>query len=52
MAERFLNKAISFVTEHKEEPFFLYYALHQPHVPPCPAPALPVQPGWDQEVTS
>ncbi len=38
MAERFLNKAISFVTEHKEEPFFLYYAFHQPHVPRLPGP--------------
>lgn len=36
MAEVFLDKAISFVTEHKEEPFFLYYAFHQPHVPRLP----------------
>ena len=36
MAELFLHKAISFVTEHKEEPFFLYYAFHQPHVPRMP----------------
>lgn len=36
MAEVFLDKAISFVSEHKNEPFFLYYALHQPHVPRIP----------------
>ena len=36
MAEVFLNKATSFVAEHQEEPFFLYYALHQPHVPRVP----------------
>ena len=36
MAEVFLDKAISFVTEHKDQPFFLYYAFHQPHVPRLP----------------
>jgi arylsulfatase A-like enzyme len=36
MAEVFLDKAISFVSEHREEPFFLYYAFHQPHVPRIP----------------
>jgi len=38
MAEVFLGKAISFVTEHRDESFFLYYAFHQPHVPRIPAP--------------
>ena len=38
MAEVFLEKALSFVTEHKDEPFFLYYAFHQPHVPRLPGP--------------
>lgn len=37
MAERFLGKAVSFVENHQDEPFFLYYALHQPHVPRLPA---------------
>jgi len=36
MAEVFLDKAISFVTENKDRPFFLYYAFHQPHVPRLP----------------
>ncbi len=38
MAEVFCNEAVSFVTEHKDEPFFLYYAFHQPHVPRLPGP--------------
>lgn len=33
MAEVFLACATSFVEEHKDKPFFLYYAMHQPHVP-------------------
>ena len=36
MAGVFAAKAIGFVTEHKDEPFFLYYAFHQPHVPRLP----------------
>ncbi|MGL5682621.1 MAG: sulfatase-like hydrolase/transferase [Marinifilaceae bacterium] len=36
MAEVFLNKATQFVTENKDKPFFLYYGLHQPHVPRAP----------------
>ena len=38
MAEDFLSRAVSFVTEHRNKPFFLYYALHQPHVPRIPGP--------------
>jgi arylsulfatase A-like enzyme len=38
MAEVFLEKALSFVNEHQDEPFFLYYVLHQPHVPRVPGP--------------
>jgi len=36
MADTFLVKAKQFVKQHKEEPFFLFYALHQPHVPRVP----------------
>jgi arylsulfatase A-like enzyme len=36
MADTFLLKAKTFVKSHKDEPFFLYYALHQPHVPRLP----------------
>ncbi|MBO2543584.1 arylsulfatase [Salegentibacter sp. BDJ18] len=38
MADDFLEKAQTYVKEHKEEPFFLYYALQQPHVPRTPHP--------------
>lgn len=36
MAELFLEKAKAFVREHADGPFFLYYGLHQPHVPRVP----------------
>ncbi|SHF54369.1 Arylsulfatase A [Mariniphaga anaerophila] len=36
MADDFLTKAKNYVKEHKNEPFFLYYALQQPHVPRTP----------------
>ncbi len=36
MADLFLEKAKQFVQENKEKPFFLYYGLHQPHVPRVP----------------
>ena len=38
MADTFLDEAKSFVNENKDEPFFLYYAFHQPHVPRIPHP--------------
>ncbi|MGL1886794.1 MAG: arylsulfatase [Reichenbachiella sp.] len=38
MADHFLAKAQDYVKEHKSEPFFLYYALQQPHVPRTPHP--------------
>ncbi len=38
MADVFLEKAVSFVEENKDGPFFLYYAFHQPHVPRLPHP--------------
>lgn len=41
MAELFLQKAKTFVRENKTQPFFLYYGLHQPHVPRVPNERLP-----------
>ena len=38
MADNFLVKAQNYVKEHKDKPFFLYYAMHQPHVPRTPHP--------------
>jgi arylsulfatase A-like enzyme len=36
MAEVFVTKAKKFIFEHKDQPFFMYYGLHQPHVPRVP----------------
>lgn len=36
MADYFVGKVKNFLTENKEKPFFLYFGLHQPHVPRTP----------------
>ena len=36
IADHFLTKAQDYVKSHKANPFFLYYALNQPHVPRTP----------------
>ena len=38
MADHFLKGAQEYVKKHKNEPFFLYYAMQQPHVPRTPHP--------------
>ncbi len=38
MCDVFLDKALNFVDQNKEDPFFLYYAFHEPHAPRIPAP--------------
>ena len=38
MADHFLEKAQNFIKKHKANPFFLYYAMQQPHVPRTPHP--------------
>ncbi|PWD98920.1 sulfatase family protein [Marinilabilia rubra] len=38
MADTFLLRAQQYVKRHKDEPFFLYYAMQQPHVPRTPHP--------------
>jgi len=38
MADHFLEKAQTYVKTHKQAPFFLYYAMQQPHVPRTPHP--------------
>ncbi len=38
MADHFLGKAQDYVKTHKDKPFFLYYAMQQPHVPRTPNP--------------
>lgn len=36
MAEVFLNRTKKFLDDHAQEPFFLFQAFHQPHVPRLP----------------
>jgi len=38
MSDVFLGEAQSFVRHRSSTPFFLYYAMHQPHVPRTPHP--------------
>ncbi len=38
MADAITRKAVSFIEQHKSEPFFLYFATHDIHVPRVPHP--------------
>ncbi len=38
MADTFLVRAQQYIKQRKDQPFFLYYALQQPHVPRTPHP--------------
>ena len=38
MVDTFLLKAEKFVETNRHQPFFLYYALHEPHCPRVPSP--------------
>jgi arylsulfatase A-like enzyme len=38
MADVFARQAVSFLERHKDKPFFLYFATHDPHVPRVPHP--------------
>lgn len=38
MADTFLAEAKNYIGSHAKNPFFLYYALQQPHVPRTPSP--------------
>jgi len=38
MADTLAAKATSFIAQHKQDPFFLYFALHDIHVPRVPHP--------------
>ncbi len=38
MADYFTGVAKRFLSENKDKPFFLYFGLHQPHVPRAPHP--------------
>lgn len=38
IAHRLTDTAISFIQNHKDKPFFLYFATQDAHVPRCPSP--------------
>jgi arylsulfatase A-like enzyme len=38
IADTLTGKAVAFIEKHKEEPFFLYFATHDIHVPRVPHP--------------
>jgi arylsulfatase A-like enzyme len=38
IANTFMGKAVSFIEQNKDRPFFLYFATHDIHVPRVPAP--------------
>ena len=38
MADVFTSKAVGFIERQRARPFFLYFALHDPHVPRVPHP--------------
>ena len=38
MADVFTRQAVRFVEQHRDAPFFLYFSLHDPHVPRVPHP--------------
>ena len=38
MADHFLNGIQKYIKNHKDQPFFLYYPMQQPHVPRTPHP--------------
>jgi arylsulfatase A-like enzyme len=38
LGDRFTAEALAFIEREKNKPFFLFFALHEPHVPRVPAP--------------
>jgi arylsulfatase A-like enzyme len=38
MADVFTSQAVAFIERHRDRPFFLFFALHDPHVPRVPHP--------------
>ena len=51
MGDEFLSKTLGFIDNNlpkkTKKPFFLYYALHQPHVPRVPHPRFAGKSGLD-----
>lgn len=47
MADYFVDKVKNFITEHRDSSFFLYYGLHEPHVPRAPHQRFVGKRLWD-----
>ena len=45
LADTFLGKAVEFIEQNQRQPFFLFYAMHEPHVPRVPHPRFAGQSG-------
>jgi arylsulfatase A-like enzyme len=45
IADTITGKAVAFIEKHREEPFFLYFATHDIHVPRVPHPRFAGQSG-------
>jgi arylsulfatase A-like enzyme len=45
IADTITGKAVAFIEKHKDEPFFLYFATHDIHVPRVPHPRFAGQSG-------
>ncbi|HEY5914912.1 MAG TPA: sulfatase-like hydrolase/transferase, partial [Verrucomicrobiae bacterium] len=45
MADTLTRKAVAFIDQNKDHPFFLYFASHDPHVPRVPHPRFVGQSG-------
>ena len=45
MSDTILSRSLEFIEKHQQVPFFLFYSLHQPHVPRVPHPRFVGQSG-------
>lgn len=45
MSDTILSRSLKFIEKHQQVPFFLFYSLHQPHVPRVPHPRFIGQSG-------
>lgn len=51
MADVFTRKAVSYIEQRRDKPFFLYFATHEPHVREYRIHALPAAPAWARAAT-
>ena len=51
IADTLVAKAMSFIDRHAADPFFLYFATHDIHVPRLPHPRFAGHPAWVRAAT-